>query len=437
MLYGITHDLKGQPVIRLPKVYKASIGLSKGPNVHVFINRAREWVIQWVPQGTKEEVHERFKIEGDGAETLMKVRKRFAECYAKAAQRPYPSKLPYFTFTRLHPSNSYIPAWDAIEAHGPQPTEIDVLFTDDKPFSAAYQWWGIGKLKCSGNGLQAARSIEFPQGQEERARAEEARKQGLKTFETTTCYTNGCPLAGKECKPHGRLQMQLVWKPQLGGVTQLDTTSIRSITNLFSCLDAFYRFTGGGDPERGYVAGIPLKLVVSPFKVVVPGSGKSSTAYQLHLEFRAETVGALKHKLMEAARSWRSAMALPPAESETKQLSAPMPSLPAPGVSGMEGLDAHIMSAEFDDDSGGGEAATDAVVTKANDRIEELAGQLSNFKAGDVETPTDDPEDAIVAGGEEEGEYDLFPDEIAEAEGVDAQYAEGEQAKPRTRRKRQ
>ena len=331
-LYGVTHDINGAAIVRLPRVTKVSIGLPKGKDVHVWIDANGKWAVQAAQNVVR-------------LETRDQAIAAYREAKPRAPERAYPRKLAYFTFVRIGGDGNYDPDFDTIEAHGPLPTEIDIIFTDDEPFSSAYQMWGATELKCSGNGLCAERIVAMGDGKY-RAAAEAARKAGSRHFVLEECAMRGCSFVRGDkpaCKPHGRLRFQLIASPRLGGEFHYDTTSYRSVSNLFSCLHLFKSFTGGGDPERGFIAGVPLKLVVRPFRV--RPSDRVGTAYAVSLEFRAETAAKLRQRLIETALEYRA-------------LIAPMPTAPVVALPQLitarpdqtfddEATEAAAMTAEF------------------------------------------------------------------------------------------
>ncbi len=80
-------------------------------------------------------------------------------------------------------------------------------------------------------------------------------------------------------------------------------------------------FTGGGDPDRGTVRGIPLVMSVGQFKT--NHNNQPGTAYAVRLEFRAESVGAIQRKIAEAAATFGGMMPIAPAEQ--RQIAPPAP----------------------------------------------------------------------------------------------------------------
>jgi hypothetical protein len=85
---------------------------------------------------------------------------------------------------------------------------------------------------------------------------------------------------GKEkCKPNGTLQVLLQGVDRIGGVWKFRTTSWNSVNSIMSSLKLIQAITGG------VLAGIPLKLVLSPKTVTIPGTGQNMIVYVVSLEF--------------------------------------------------------------------------------------------------------------------------------------------------------
>jgi hypothetical protein len=300
--YGITHDLDGAPRVIEPKTVKVGIGLAKGPWLHVYIDRAGKWAVQVGKQDIT-----RF-------DTKTEARKFYRQ--AKPPERAYPQRLPYFTFSHISGVGSLEPDWDIIESHGPIPTEIDIVFVHDDPLNVSYQYWTAAEKKCEGDGINAMRVCSMATTPNEKRLAEAAQQSGEKYFPIIGgCWTKGCQYSKPQgndrspCAPHGRLLFQLINSPRLGGTAYFDTRGFRSCSQLFSCLEIFRGVTGGGNADRGFVAGIPLKLILRPYKTSF--NGRSATQYGVSLEFRADSALALKQKLIGHGVQFRIASAAP------------------------------------------------------------------------------------------------------------------------------
>lgn len=305
--FGITHMVDGgAPIIREPKLLKVGIGVPKGLGIHVYKAEG-----QWkIALGAKKEDTKvwKFDLKAEAEAAYWEMRK-------KAPKKDWPSKLPYFTFSRQTGDGALVPDFDAIEAHGDTPQEIDIVFLTDQPLEASYAMWSTAELRCKGDGLHAMRALAGAAGVEEKALAAEAQARGEKYFPIVNgCATMGCRFTKGEpppCKPSGSLKFQLANNLRVGGTAYFHTTGYRSISQLFSSLYTFRTLTGGGDPERGYIAGIPFKMCVRPYQT--KHEGKVATQYGVSLEFRAETVAALRTKLIEQATQFRTLISIPSA----------------------------------------------------------------------------------------------------------------------------
>jgi hypothetical protein len=296
MLYGVTHDATGEPRIIEPKTVKVGIGLAKGKAVHAYIDLEGKWVV-FSGYG-QNIIRERF-------DTKAKAQMRYRELKKDAPDRKYPEKLPYFTFLHVAANGDFEPDWDAIEAHGPIPTEIDVIFIHEEPFAASYQFWTATERKCEGDGKVALRSLSLAITDAEKALAAAAERQGEKQFPVSLCWLAGCQYSKPsgdrpaQCRPMGRLLFQLLISPRLGGTAVFNTAGYRSISQIFSSIEILKSTT------RGFVTGIPLKMVLSPYRIA--HAGKLVTQYAVRLEFRAKSALELKQSLADHAFQYQIA----------------------------------------------------------------------------------------------------------------------------------
>jgi hypothetical protein len=308
VLFGITHTPDGAPIIREPRVLKVGIGIPKGRGLNVWIQPDGTWALRLARKG--QDGRPVFKTAT--AQTRAEAEKLYREHYPNAAMVPYPQKLSYFTFTRPVLQDDGVevfePDFEAIEAHGPTPREIDIVFLDDNAFDAAYQMWSTSELQCKGDGVTARRVLSLAANDEEKALAERAKKEGDKYFP----IINGCAMdkcsyrdpvikGNKEypspCKPGGDLKFQLASNIRVGGTAYFHSTGYRSISQIFSSLERIKALTGGR------LAGIPLKMVLRPYKT--KHNGQAATQFGVGLEFRAEDIQALRKNLMEQAWKFR------------------------------------------------------------------------------------------------------------------------------------
>lgn len=312
-LYGVLNQLDGQRIERQVRVLKVGIGVPIGRDVHTWIDAPGQWCVETgvYAQDKRQSQVRRLRAREEAQAYYDQQRKI-------APERKAPHKIPYFTFLRMNGQGQFVHDFDVIEQHGPTPTEIDVVFLTEQTFDAAFQMWSSSKLLCEGDGRNARRRIDIAAGQEEKRLAAEANQSGERFFPIIEgCFARGCRYARGEkpqCKPHGRLYFQLVHSPRIGGACQFDTTGYRSIAQLASSLEQVRSVTGRGSPDLGTVAGIPMKLVLRPYRV--QHQGQSSIQYGVSLEFRAASVSELARLLGQHTKEFREFAQLPAASTE-------------------------------------------------------------------------------------------------------------------------
>lgn len=389
VLYGITHHPDGAPIVRTPKVLRVGIGLPRGPAINFWIGTDKKWYCR---QGKLEGGKLKFDT------SSFASREDCEDYYNAAIERrsvpdcTYPRKIGYFTFTRQRvladASVLMEPAWDVIEACGPMPTEIDIVLLADTPLDGAYQMWTKSELKCHGDGINAERVLELA-GREwlgvkppvsEPELAAEAKARGERFFPVVgRCWTNGCPYArewqgqsGKmnpsPCKPNGDLKFQMLNNIRVGGTAYFHTTGIRSIQYLASCLEDIRALTGGR------LKGIPLKMVVRPFRSA--HGGQAATQFSVNLEFRADNIEGLRRNLIEQAMKFQQVAQL---------TAAVLPQLPAPPQS-------QLAAPGQDEDAGGAaeedDEATQAAILNAEFADGGAGAMEEDAAAGTAETVT-------------------------------------------------
>jgi hypothetical protein len=321
VVFGITHDIDGTPIVREPKMLKVGIGCPKGPAIDVVIHQGK-WFVRMG--------YENNKVTSLPCKDRAHAEARYFELKPQAPHCPYPRKLSYFTFTHQVADGTFEPDFEAIEAYGERPGAIDLVFFDDNPLDASYQFWGASELKCKGDGINAERVFSMATEQQ-RELVMQASAMGSKYFPIVEgCCVRGCDHAKEQqrgnkvypadCKPHADLKFQLAKNLRIGGTAYFHTTGRRSITQLFSCLHRFKIITGGGNSAAGFLVGIPFKMVLKPFRT--NHNGQPGTAYGVSLEFRADTVEDLLQSMMEQGMRFRKAMGVSIAGA------APLPSAP-------------------------------------------------------------------------------------------------------------
>lgn len=361
VIYGLTHKLDGEPIVRLPRSTKVSIGIPAGKLMHCMITAKGNPAI--------------FIGDKMHAFTTMDQAKAFwHEQWPNAPELKYPKRLDYFTFRRMSREGELEPDFEAIAAHGYRPTRIDIRFIDNAPWDCNLKWWGLGKLKCWGDGVNALRMVEFPTEKDHAALAKQAKDTHEKYFPIVGgCREIGCPLGhessknGKthsaECKNYGRLGFLLEHHASLGSQSEYFTTGYRSVSQLSSSLGVIQLLVSGMGLS---IRGIPLRLVLEPYKVT--HDGKAQEQHAVRIELPAESLVGLKRKLMQSSADFHNLeiMALPVApESATMTVSSDLPEM---GEDDAEAFEAEFTSKEGEEpasDTGDdAETFTDPAETK-------------------------------------------------------------------------
>lgn len=410
VLYGVTHQEGGQPIVRLPRTVKLSIGLPAGKKIDVAYHEHNDgnWVVK-----LDDKMH-RFQ-------DIAAAQRFYGEQYPKAAEQIRPNKRSTFTARATGPDGVLVPDWKTIEAMGSSPTKVDIVFTNDMPLDSSYMMWAPGRLKCFGDGHNALRVIEEAKTPEHKKLAEQAKEKRLKHFPIVDgCHERGCPFAepttnaknqevAPACKPFGRLSFQLINNIGILGRAEITTTSYASIAYLASGILELKRITGGGDPTRGFVAGIPLQLVI------VPSKNKHGKVYHLGLSFHAESVAGLRRKLLAYGAEFREGLI---AEAAPKQIGAPVAVEELFGEEAIDPEEAAAIMAEFamgQDEEAGEEDFTDpenaerpTPAAKAEAATAQTAVELRESiraarekKQGPVATAPEKPEPRVVVDGQQ------------------------------------
>jgi hypothetical protein len=310
-MFGLTHERDGMPIMREPRILKVGIGLPRGRGLEVWQHPTDKlWYFRKaIPKkGPGKGVDWELLNAKSGIPTREKAEEFYYAQYPKAEIVNYPRKLSFFFFTKPvvmdDGGEAFVPDFEAIEAHGPQPREIDIVFLDDNPFTGAYQMWSTSELRCKGDGINAMRVLSMANSHEEQELKKLAEAKGERYFPIVGgCWTGGCQYAGSDCKPGGDLKFQLAQNIRVGGTAYFHTTGFRSISQIFSSLERIKSLTGGR------LTGVPLKMCLRPYKA--RHEGKTSLQYGVSLEFRAEDVGMLREKLAAQVWSFNNALNAP------------------------------------------------------------------------------------------------------------------------------
>lgn len=421
MIFGITHNLDGSPIRRLPKSVKVGIGYPRGKGVNVFLaplpaNVAQKlgavagtiaWAIQYTVSPQWKDAKTQWYLTRESAEEdYPKIRNA-------ATVIDFPGKLPYFTFLRLE-NEEYVHDFEAIAAHGPKPTEIGIIFTTDNPFETKMANWSASELRCFGDGKTGQRLVKLAATPEEKTAAAEAVASGSKWFTVDVCRTGGCSYSrptermvnGKpkayppECKPSGDLTFQLINNFRLGGRAYLHTGGEVSIAQTHSALDEVGSLTGG------LLTGIPFRLIVKPFKT--NHNGIPGKAYAIHVEaYENAQAGKAIRKILDQASGFRQIAGVAGLERETAAVprlaAAPMvelgSGLDVDESDGFEGLQESAAVAKNMADEFYHETTAEAPVTvsdRAAASTEAASEQLAQALA---QSPAHGPHAVNIRGG--------------------------------------
>jgi hypothetical protein len=423
VLFGITHHIDGSLLIREPRILKVGIGLPRGRALNVWIHNDKRWYFRIGVKGSDGKL--KFEtVHKAGLATRAEAQRFYRENYAKAEPCNYPRKLGFFTFTRPvigeDGTEVFEPDFEAIEAHGPAPTEIDIVFLDDNPFSGAYQMWSTSELRCKGDGVNAQRVFSMAATDEEKRLVQEAKNAGKKYFPIIGgCWTNGCPYSKEgvddrgrpqpsPCKPGGDLKFQLARNIRVGGTAYFHTSGYRSISHIFSSIERIKTLTGGR------LAGIPLKMVLRPYRT--KHNGQSATQYGVSLEFRAEDIESLRKNLMEQAFRFRQVLEPGPAR---RLLDAPAEPVTEEEEEEELPINAQAMTDEFYADAGDTaeeepaaakpvNTAAAATEAKTSDLAEKLKAQTKRKAPAESYAPPAPPPAAAPKPASEPQDGDLF-----------------------------
>ncbi|MDD2900799.1 MAG: hypothetical protein PHU44_00020 [Syntrophales bacterium] len=183
-----------------------------------------------------------------------------------------PKKLDHFLVTTMQrdAAGRMLPDLELMRKLAPQGGKLKelpvmLLYNDpDINFQTRYACYTGNRLWCCGDGEGAQRLGE----------------DGKYQTVPCPCLRLESNYAGKDkCKPNGTLQVLLQGVDRTGGVWKFRTTSWNSVHSIMSSLKLIQAITGG------VLAGIPLKLVLSPKTVTIPGTGQNMIVYVVSLEF--------------------------------------------------------------------------------------------------------------------------------------------------------
>jgi hypothetical protein len=307
------------------------IGVPKGRASYIYTHAGR-WIIRYGVMRETKLVMETAK--GSDNKPGFPTRKEAQEWYAANKQSfavaRYPQKIPFFTFTRriVTPQGEELfePDFDAIEAHGDTPRDIEVYFMSDDPFTGNYQAWSASELKCYGDGINAMRLVTL--GTDKWPGWQESVDAKQKYFPVQECWVSGlCPYAQEGghaklvCKPNASVAFQLANSIRLGATAYCVTTGIRSTQQLFSSL---FKIRAAAERAGGSIVGFPMRLVLAPYRT--NHNGQAATQYGMSVEMRERDMRELQKAL--ANNPWTPGLRaaapkmLPSADEETLDITA-------------------------------------------------------------------------------------------------------------------
>lgn len=362
VMIGLTHQSDGRMILKDRKTLKIGIGYPRGRASEVYVNADGKWIVRTGKKGNDG----KFIFEAmPPMDTRQEAEIAFRKAWKASDVCNYPRKVGFFQFTKPVMGEDgveiYVPDFNAIEAHsfadkdkpGP-PTEIDIVFLDDEPYSGGFKMWAASELKCSGDGENALRVLSLASTPEEKELAKISAAAGTKTFPIVGgCWSGNCPYSkeGKDargnptpapCKPGAEIKFQVSRNIRVGGTAFFHTSSFRTIPQIFSSIERIKRLTGG------HLAGIPLKLVVGSHKT--NHNNKPAIQNNVAIEFRAEDMEHLRKNLIEQAWKFRQAAGIP----------APTSLLAAREIVDTDGPFVESMPDEDEDDGGYGGAEDSA-----------------------------------------------------------------------------
>ena len=206
----------------------------------------------------------------------IKIGRKGETRQGKSGEYRLPEKFDHFEVVTLikDEHNNFIP--DKIMGSlDSDPKELDIILLYNDPtlnFYTRYNEYKGGKRQCSGDGKIATDINDVK----------------------LSCNPETCPkFISKRCKPNGVLSVILTKSPRLGGVYKFRTTGWNSIRSILSSMMFLQTATGGT------LAGIPLKLTLTPQQAQPKNSPTSHTIYVVNIEF----AGTMEQLLNETIKT--------------------------------------------------------------------------------------------------------------------------------------
>lgn len=286
VMVGLTHNEDGSPRIRVPRALKVGIGIPRGRALRVFIHPSDKESPWYLGEGYYD--GKSLKEKWHKFATRVACEAKYIELRERTPSVPectYPRKLKFFTFSKPtvteKGAEAYEPDFDAIEAHGPTPTKIPIIFTSADVLRMNFQMWAATELRCKGDGINAMRSVLI--GSEKDEGWKEAKDSGQRYFPIINgCKERGCAFAEKnECKPGLAINFQTANHYLVGTTASFHTTGYESCSRTFSSFTEIR--TAVEKATARDVTGLGVYLTMRPY-VVHPKGQKASTQQAVHVE---------------------------------------------------------------------------------------------------------------------------------------------------------
>ncbi|KKN07236.1 hypothetical protein LCGC14_1069040, partial [marine sediment metagenome] len=218
-----------------------------------------------------------------------------------------PKKLDHFRIVGMEKGadNNFIVDREIHKLYGPTPKEIAVrLLYDDIESNIAtrYACYKGRQQWCTGDGERAVRI--HPDG-------------GLKEETKCPCERQTPDYKGKDkCKMNGALSVIIDGVEVVGGVWKFRTTSYNTIMGVLGSLALIKKVTGGP------LAGIPLRMKISPKTVVSPADNKVQTVQVVSLEYKGSSESLQELGYQKALQQEKHNQRMGNIEQEVKRITA-------------------------------------------------------------------------------------------------------------------
>lgn len=261
MIFGVTHDVDGEPIKRATIGFKLSVGEAPTPERNY--PRRLEHFIVAVKTGER----------GTWQEDKM---------FTSHLREKYCGQAPF--------------------------RELDIVLLSDEPeeiFRTEFAWRTQTQLICHGDGRDAARRFHaFPAEDQQKIQSDTPLRANDWIEIPGECGQQ-CPyLQQRACKPSGDLYFMFPERPVLGSVATLHTSGWESIRRISASL---HEIKAAVEQYGGSLKGLRLKLVARPYKAtyVDKEQRKSSVQLGFNLEFREQDHRTLLPALIQRSKEFK------------------------------------------------------------------------------------------------------------------------------------